>query len=311
MFYIGVDLGGTKIAVGLVQKDGALIAKKSAKTDAESFAHIMDTIADTIAGLLEENGFSTEDVEGIGIGCPGSVDSRSGVVIYANNIRLDNAPVAQTLRARIGKPVFVSNDANCAALGENVMGGAKGLDNLVLITLGTGVGGGIIIDGKIFDGNNGTGGEPGHSLLRMNGEACTCGLRGCWEAYASATALIRQTKAAIARHPESSMSGDAQVSGRTAFEAAKRGDKAGRAVVARYLRYVAEGIVNMVNIFRPDIVLIGGGISHEGDYILRPIQRFVDRRSYGAAYTTPPRVKLATLGNDAGIIGAAMLCRGK
>lgn len=310
MYYIGVDLGGTNIAVGVVKKDGSLVCKKSVKTQAEKgFEAIMNAMSGCILSLLRENGISLSDVEGIGIGSPGSINSRDGVVIYTNNIRLENAPMAATLRKAIDKPVFVSNDANCAALGESIAGGARGIENVLMITLGTGVGGGVILNGKIFDGYNGTGAELGHTVIRTGGEKCTCGRRGCWEAYASATAVIRQTKAAIARHPESLMAKATDVSGRTAFEAAKKGDRAGKAVVKRYLNYVAEGIVDMINIFRPEVVLLGGGISHEGDYILKPIQRHINRYSYGAAYVKPPVIKLATLGNDAGIIGAAMLCR--
>lgn len=310
MYYIGVDLGGTNIAVGIVNKEGGLVAKKSVKTCAEKgFDYIMEAMSGCILSLLREKDVSLDEVEGIGIGSPGSIDSRNGVVIYTNNISLSNAPMAATLRKTVDKPVFISNDANCAALGESVAGGAKGIANVVLITLGTGVGGGVIIDGKIFDGVTGTGAELGHTVIRTGGISCTCGRRGCWEAYASATALIRQTKEAIGRHPESLMAQASEINGRTAFEAMKQGDRAGKAVVRHYLNYVAEGIVDMINIFRPEIILLGGGISHEGDYILKPIQRHINRYSYGASYIKPPLVKLATLGNDAGIIGAAMLCR--
>lgn len=309
MYYIGVDIGGTNIEVGLTEKDGNLLFKKSVETEAEKgFDSIILKISDTITSLLKENRVDLQMVEGIGLGCPGSIDEKNGAVIFSNNIRMQNAPIVAALRSYIDKPVFVSNDANCAALGEMAAGRAKGLKNVVLVTLGTGVGGGVIIDGKVFGGNNGAGAELGHAVIRLGGIRCTCGRNGCWEAYASATALIALTKKEIALHPESAMKDAREINGRTAFEAAKKGDRAGIEIVDTYLNYVAEGIVNAINIFRPDIVLIGGGISNEGEYILSPIQDYVNQNCFGSQYLTPPKVELATLGNKAGIIGAAMLC---
>ena len=311
MYYIGVDLGGTNIAVGLVGKDGGLLLKRCTKTNSvKGFDYIMKTIAETILLILREYNISLDEVEGIGIGSPGSIDSRNGVVIYSNNIKLENAPIIMALRSFIDKPIFISNDANCAALGESVAGAAKGLSDVVLITLGTGIGSGVILNKKIFDGSNGTASELGHTVIRLEGEKCSCGRRGCWEAYASATSLIRQTRDEILLHPNSIMSKAAEINGETAFEAAKKGDMAGKVVVKRYLTYVAEGIVNAINIFRPEILLIGGGISQQGEYILEPIQRYVDEQCFGSKHVKSPRVKLATRCNDAGIIGAAMLCRG-
>ncbi len=311
MYYIGVDLGGTNIAVGLVEKDGRLLLKKSVKTNSEKgFDFIMRTIAETILSMLQENDILLDEVEGIGIGSPGCIDSRNGVVIYSNNIKMENSPMAKTLHCYLDKPVFISNDANCAALGESVAGAAKGLSDVVLITLGTGIGSGVILNNRIFDGSNGTAPELGHTAIKVGGEKCSCGRKGCWETYASATSLIRQIKDEILHHPDSIMSKAAEIDGKIAFDAAKQGDLVGETVVKKYLTYVAEGIVNAVNIFRPEVVLIGGGISHAGDYILEPIQRHVNEQSFGCKHVKPPRIKLASLGNDAGIIGAAMLCKG-
>lgn len=309
---IGIDLGGTNIAIGIVDQAGKLLAKKSVKTLSEQgFETMVRRMAETVRSLLNENGMSEKDIAGVGIGSPGTINSAAGTVICSFNLSLYNVPLVAELKKYFSVPVYISNDANCAALGESVSGGAKGLSDVVMITLGTGVGGGVIIGGKIFEGYQGLGTELGHMIIKMGGRECPCGMRGCWEAYASATALAVQTKEAIARHPDSIMAKVTEINGRTAFEAAKKGDRAGKLVVKHYLEYIAFGIVDIVNIFRPQVVLIGGGISHEGAYILKPIQRCVDKYSFGAALTPPPPVRLATLGNDAGIIGAAMICSGK
>ena len=313
MYYIGIDLGGTNIAAGLVEKSGKIISKISVKTEGEKgFDSIISKMEDEVKALIKNNNLTAGDIDGIGIGSPGSIDSKNGIVIYTNNIKLENAPMASALKDKTGIPVYISNDANCAALGEAVAGAAKEYKNALLVTLGTGVGGGIIIDGKIFDGSDGTGAEIGHTMLIMDGEPCTCGRNGCWEAYASATALIGQTKRAIEEAPDSLMASEAmekgEVSGRTAFDCAKKGDAKAKQVVDNYLRYVAEGIIDFINVLRPEIVLIGGGISNEGDYIFVQIQDYINNNSYGSKNTKPPKVKRAELGNDAGIVGAAMLC---
>lgn len=313
MYNIGIDLGGTNIAAGIVDKKGKLLSKTSVKTEAEKgFLNIIAKMGETIHTLLAENNLSLSQIDGIGIGAPGSIDSKNNVIIYSNNIELENAKMGEELRKIIDKPIFISNDANCAALGESISGAAAGHKDVVMITLGTGVGGGVIIGGKIFDGSNSVGAELGHTMLVLDGEDCTCGRKGCWEAYASATALINQTKKAILQNINSLMNelieGDINnVSGRTAFDAAKQGDKVASEVVHTYLRYVSEGIVDMINIFRPEIVLIGGGISNEGDYILEFIQNYVDNHAYGHSFVKSPKVLCANLKNDAGIIGAGML----
>lgn len=313
MYNIGIDLGGTNIAAGIVDKKGKLIFKTSVKTEAEKgFSNIIGKMGETINTLLTENNIELSQIDGIGIGCPGSIDSKNNIIIYSNNIELENAKIGEELAKIINKPIFISNDANCAALGESISGAAAGHKDVVMITLGTGVGGGVIIGGKIFEGSNSVGAELGHSMLVLDGEECTCGRKGCWEAYASATALIKQTKKAVLENKDSLMNtlieGDINnVSGRTAFEAAKQGDTAGLEVVHTYLRFVSEGIVDMINIFRPEIFLIGGGISNEGDYILDFIQNYVDKNAYGHNFVKSPRILCANLKNDAGIIGAGML----
>ena len=312
MYIIGIDLGGTNIAGAILDQNYGIIAKNSVKTIADQgFEPILNSIKGLIDSLLKEQNLSYKDIARIGIGSPGTIDSKKGVVIYANNLSLLNAPLAPKLSELTGIPVKISNDANCAALGESVAGGAKGMKNMVLITLGTGVGGGVVIDKKIYEGTLSVGTELGHIVIMANGKKCSCGRIGCWEAYASASALISQTLAAIEKHPECLMAKQAKdgvkVNGRLAFDCAKAGDETAAAVVKEYVQYVACGIINIINIFFPDAILVGGGISGEGDYLLDPIRELVKNYSYGSAYVQCPQILKATLGNDAGIIGAAAL----
>lgn len=208
-------------------------------------------------------------------------------------------------------PVYVANDANCAALGEAYAGCGNGSKNFVAVTLGTGVGSGIIIDGKIVTGVNCAGGECGHMVINVDGEQCTCGRKGCWEAYASATALIRQTKAAMEKYPDSVMhkiaEEEGKVSGRTAFDAMRKGDIGGIEVVNNYIKYVSCGLINLVNALQPEIICIGGGICNEGETLLKPLRRFVQAERYSIYSKIQTKIMKAQLGNDAGIIGAALL----
>ena len=311
-YKIGIDLGGTNIAVGIVTEDGAILAKKSVKTGSQRpFEEIVKDMADCTLSLLEENNISLDNVLHIGIGSPGSIDTAKGVIVYANNFKYgENIPMAELLQKYIDKPVYIGNDANVAALGEFISGAAKGLKNAIMITLGTGVGGGIVINGEIYEGQYSAGAELGHIMIVQNGEPCTCGRRGCWEAYASATALIRQTAEAMKANPDSLMNKEYSldnVSGRTAFDAAKKGDAAGQEVVDKYIKYIAEGLIDMINIFRPEILIIGGGICNEGDYLLKPMREYINKYVYAGNRLPEQKIAVATLGNDAGIIGAAFL----
>lgn len=310
MLYIGIDLGGTNIAAGIVDENGKILRQGSVPTLAERpIEEIVDDMAKLCLRLVEEEGLSMEQIESVGLGCPGTVDNENGVIAYSNNIKMENTPMRRLLEAYFpGKRINLENDANAAAYGEYIVnsGGAK---SFVFITLGTGVGGGIIIDGKLYRGFNGAGAELGHMTLVSGGEPCTCGKPGCWEAYASVTALIRQTKAAMAAHPESSMNKwveeNGKVSGRTAFECAKAGDEAAKAVVDNYIKYVADGLVSIVNIFQPEKISIGGGISKEGEYLFGPVRELVRKYDYNK-YMPKTEISAATLFNDAGIIGAAL-----
>lgn len=312
MLYLGVDLGGTNIAIGIVDQNGKILHKGSVPTP--STGEYKDVVAEMInlsKSLISDNGYKLSDFEAVGIGCPGSIDYKKGSVAYSNNLRFDDAPIAEEFKKHWNIPVILENDANAAAYGEYMINGDNA-DVFVAITLGTGVGGGVIIDGKIFTGANGAGAELGHSVLVHDGLSCTCGRKGCWEAYASATALVKQTKVAIEKHPESLMAQYAKergkVNGRTAFDAAKKGDAAAQEVVDKYIKYVADGIVNMVNIFQPNKIVIGGGISNEGEYLLAPIREYVKKYDYNKLFT-PAEIGVATLFNDAGIIGAALAAK--
>ncbi len=310
--YIGIDLGGTNIAVGLVDESGKIIAKDSTPTvSSRNYNEILKDMVTLSEKVVKDAGFSREDIKAVGIGFPGSVDQKNGFVVYGNNLNFNNVPLCTEFRKHWDVPVVLENDANAAAYGEYI---ACGEDAKVFmaITLGTGVGGGIIIDNKIFTGSNGAGAELGHATLVYNGAPCTCGKKGCWESYASVTALINQTKIAIEKHPESLMAKLAKergkVNGRTSFDAAKMNDAVALQVVDTYLKYVADGLVSMVNIFQPDKVVIGGGISNEGEYILGPIRKYVEKYDYNKLFKRV-EIDTAKLLNDAGIIGAAFVAK--
>ncbi len=312
MYYIGIDIGGMSIKGGLIDENGVVYAKKSVVTQAEAhYSVIVKDIADLCFALMAEKGLTKDDIQGVGMGIPGTINSKTGVITYANNINFEKVPIEKEFRKYIDVPTFIGNDANVAALGEQRFGAGKGYNDVIVVTLGTGVGSGIICDGKLLEGKMGAGGEAGHIGIKIGGEMCSCGKRGCWEAYASASALIRQTKRAIEKHPDSLMvkfaEEEGKVSGKTAFQAAREDDAAGKAVVNAYIRYVAEGIISLVNLFRPDVVLIGGGISNEGDYLMERIQRRVNRYSYGGHRNPRVLVRKAELKNDAGLLGAAAL----
>jgi glucokinase len=309
---IGIDLGGTNIAAGLVDGSFAIIAKESVKTPkgADAVAAAMDELARSLCG---KSGVDLSAVESAGIGSPGSIDSGAGMVVFSNNLDFHNVPLASMLEGKLGIPVRIGNDANAAALGEAHAGAGRLINggSMLMITLGTGVGGGLILDGKIYDGANGIACEVGHMVIVRDGEPCTCGRNGCWESYASATGLIRLTKAAMERHPESLMHGisreKGKISGRTAFLAAKQGDKAGDGVVGEYLSYAACGLANLINLFQPAVVCVGGGISNEGQAMIDRLIPLVDPELYSGGGDPKARICLAELGNDAGIIGAALL----
>lgn len=313
MYKIGVDLGGTNISVGVVNDNYDIVGKGSVPTNAIRPAEdIFDDIKKAIDIALDDAGLSMDDISTVGVGTPGSVNNDTGYIEYANNLGFNMVPATEMLESRTGKPCFFANDASCAALGELYAGAGEGCKNLIAVTLGTGVGSGIVIDGKLFRGANFTGGEIGHTVINVNGVPCNCGRNGCWESYASATALINQTKEAMEKNPESKMWNCAggkieAVNGRTAFDAMRMGDKAAKEVVDKYIYFVAVGVINIVNIFQPDVLCIGGGICNEGETLLAPIREYCEKERYSKYAKKQTVICKAKLGNDAGIIGAAML----
>ena len=301
--YIGIDLGGTNIKGAVVNERGEIIRQSTCPTHAEQGAEaVTATIADMIRDLAKG-----EDIAGVGLGCPGTV-------VYACNLGWINYDVRGALKKMTGFSVRLVNDANAAALAEVVAGAAKGAQSAVMVTLGTGVGGGVVIGGKLLTGYTGAASELGHMTIVADGEPCACGRRGCFEAYASATALIRMTREAMAKHPESAMhqiaAEQGSVDGRTAFTAQQMGDMAGDEVVRTYVHYLSVGIANIVNIFFPEVVALSGGIANQGENLLAPLRREVSQQEYGAAYTAKhPRIACCTLGNTAGMVGAAMFAK--
>lgn len=313
MYRLGIDLGGTNIVAGVVDENYKIIATAKRKTNCPRPAEeIVDDMAAAALEAIKNAKLTVLDIEAAGVGAPGSIDAKNGIVTYSNNLDFYDLALADMLKERTSLNFYLENDANAAAYGEFVAGAGKGTKDFIMITLGTGVGGGVIIDGQIRSGFNAAGGELGHTVIAMNGEMCTCGRQGCWEAYASATALIRQTKQAMIKYSDSIMwelcEGDiSKVSGITAFEAMRKGDFAGRLVVDRYIEYIAVGIVNNINIFQPEIICIGGGISKEGDALIKPIKKYLMGEDYARYSKRKAEVKTAVLGNDAGIIGAAYI----
>lgn len=311
-YYLGIDLGGTNIAIGLVDSDYTIIKKDSVPTKLpRTDIEIYDDIIALCNKLIKEQGLSIHEIEWAGIGTPGTANQETGILEYSNNLKFNQSPMREYLSTRLGIPVYIENDANAAAYGEFLAGSGKGTNSMVAITLGTGVGGGIIIDGKIYAGSNYAGAELGHTVIVKGGRPCTCGRDGCFEAYSSATGLINMTKEEMERCPNSLMWEISQehgkVSGRTAFDAMRKGDPAAKKVVDEYISYLACGLTNMINIFQPDVLCIGGGICNEGETLLAPLRTFIEAERYSKYSKKQTKLVTAVLGNDAGIIGAAML----
>ena len=315
MYNLGIDLGGTGIKTGVVDDNYNIIGRGVADTKMPRPAdEIMDDIAAACFDAIKDAGLTMDDIDNIGIGTPGTVNAKTGVLEFAGNLGMHNYPMGEALEKRLGKKVILENDANAAAFGELFGGAAKGAKSAVCVTLGTGVGSGIILDGNIFCGSNFAGGEIGHTVIVVDGLPCNCGRCGCWEKYASATALIAQTKEAMENNPESKMweiAGGSldNVNGKTAFDALRANDESGKAVVEKYVKYVACGVINIINTFQPDIVCIGGGISKERDTLLEPMRQIVERERFSKYSVKQTELVAAELGNDAGIIGAAYLFR--
>ena len=311
-YYIGIDLGGTNIKAGVVDEDFNIISKATCKTKLPRKAEeICKDMADIAREAVKNAALTLHDIESVGIGAPGTCNSATGIIEYSNNLGFHNFPVVKLMKTHIPKPCFVENDANAAAYGEFVAGAAKGANDAVCITLGTGVGSGIIINKKIYSGFNFAGAEIGHTVIDPNGPECTCGRKGCFEAFSSATGLVRMTKEAMEYNKDSllwkEVEEEGKVSGRTAFNAMRKGDASAKSVVDKYIKYLACGVANAINVFQPDVLCIGGGVCNEGDPLLVPLKEQVAKEVYTKNSAKNTEIVIAQLGNDAGIIGAAFL----
>ncbi len=313
MLHIGIDLGGTNIAAAAVDDNYKIVGRGERKTNAERPAgEILDDMAAAAFDAINDAKADRSRVAGCGIGSPGSVNPDEGIIYISNNLPFSMLPMKKEMEKRLNMPCDIANDANAAALGEMLCGAGRDAKVFVAVTLGTGVGGGVIINGSMLTGSNYAGGELGHMIIVKDGEKCTCGLNGCWEAYASASALIAQTKRKMAEHPESKMweiskAAGGKVNGLTSFDGMRANDPAAAEVVSEYCEYVACGIINLINIFQPDVLCVGGGISREGETLLGPVRKIVESGVYSKNNPGQTVIKAAELGNDAGIIGAAFL----
>ena len=309
-YYIGIDLGGTFIKGGIVNDLGEIILSDKVPTQSDKGADkVAQNIVDLAKMLVEKAGMQISDMQGVGVGVPGTIDSKAGVVVYANNLHWEHFALGEKIEKELGLPVKLANDANVAALGETKFGCGKDYDSTVLVTLGTGVGGGIVIDGKLFEGNHGAGAEIGHTVICAFGEPCTCGRAGCFETYSSATALIRDTKRAMQANKNSKMweIGDLdKVTGKTAFDYAPV-DESAKMVVDNYIKMLGVGLTNIANEFRPEVIMLGGGVCAQGDNLVKPLQAFLDREIYAGDKGPYVKILTATLGNSAGLLGAAAL----
>ena len=318
MYYIGIDIGGTNLKAGLVNEAGILLAtekmKVAALTDPAKMAW---TLYALIQKLCETTEIPVERIASVGVGVPGIVEIHYGTIQYTCNLPWRNVPLRKLFHQLSPLPLYIENDANCAALAEYHVGAGRGTKRFITITLGTGIGGGVIHNGKISHGANGMAGEVGHMVIERNGEPCPCGRKGCWEQYASAVALKRITRQAMEANPDSLLhriieENDGHVSGQSAFMAARQGCPVGQQVCGTYIEYLAAGISNLVNIYQPDALAIGGGISNEEDsQLLLPVRRLVEQETIPCPSERRTRIVKAELGTQAGLIGAALLGKNK
>ncbi len=313
MYYIGVDLGGTSVKVGLLNSTYEIIDKVTAPTGrGRASQEILKDMATLCQELMTKHNLTVEDVHSIGIGCPGIASPQEGIIYSSSNLDFTQVNVREEIQKHLAIDVYVDNDANCAALGEVICGVAKGYDDVIVVTLGTGVGGGIVLGGKIYGGAFCGAGEIGHQVIQLEGHTCGCGRKGCWEQYASATALIRDAKAAAQAHPSTQMLALAEggtadgINAKVVFDAAQSGDTVAHDVLQTYFKYIAQGVTNLINMMQPQMVVLGGGMSAQKENLTAPVTQYVQEQMYGgmALQTT---IEAATLGNDAGIIGAALV----
>ena len=311
MVAIGIDIGGTSIKGAAVDSNGRVYEKFNMPFIKDEDGEVtIRKLAELVKEYISAHKLEKK-IAGIGIGSPGTLDVEKGIVNYANNLGWNELHVADIMGEILPYPIQLTNDANAACLGEAKFGAGKKYETIIMLTLGTGVGGGIIINGKLFEGNEAKGGELGHTVVQIDGEPCSCGRKGCLEAYASATALIRETKKAMRLNKRSLMwkiSPEIDlVDGKVPFEAAKKGDAVANKVIDNYVMYLGEGILNFCNIFRPNVVVLSGGVANAGDYLFDRLNKYIEERDYGYKFTPAVKIVPAKLGYDSGKIGAAAL----
>lgn len=311
-YTIGIDLGGTTMTAGLVNEDYEIVGKITWATRLPRPAEDLEkAMADLCREVAKQNGVDFSEVRYVGIGTPGSVNFTTGFVGYNTNFNYYDWNLGTDLEALLGCKVYVENDANAAAFGEYIAGGAKGYKDAVVITLGTGIGSGIILDGKILRGFNFAAGEMGHTVIVKDGRKCNCGRHGCWERYASARALSEDTKAAMREHRDTLMwdlvKDIDHVNAKTSFDAMEKGDALAKQVVENWMEYVGCGIANVVNTFEPEVICIGGGVSNQGETLLGPVRAYVEKETHDITTGRIPEIRACVLRNDAGVIGAAAL----
>lgn len=308
--YIGIDVGGTTIKGAAINGLGEIVCEESVETPKSGEGdQLQKNIVALVNKLIVKCGGLKSSFVGVGIGCPGLIDSNRGEIVFAGNLGLSYYPLVKTVSESLAMPVKITNDANAAALGEAKFGAGKKYNDSILVTLGTGVGGGIVIDGKLFEGGNSAGTEIGHMVIVKNGEPCNCGRRGCLEAYASATALIKQTKEAMLSNKSSEMwktYTPETVTGKTAFDYADT-DITAKIVVGNYVSNLACGLINLANIFRPQVIMLGGGVANQKERLTKPLQTILDKELFAGVTYAPVKVTCASLGNTAGVYGAAAL----
>ncbi len=311
-YYIGVELGVRNIVAGILDKNGKLIRRDVVPTIKDrAFEHIIKDMCSLISKLLEDEDIELKNIKYIGVGCPGIIDNFNGVVLKNYTLNFNNAQIRNEIQKYLKLPVFVENDANCCAIAEYLLGASYGTSSSLTIKVGVGIGGGIIIDGSIYNGFNFGGTEFGHMVVEHNGRECTCGRKGCWEQYVSASALVNQTKHLLAANPNSILANivkdnTTQITELTIFEAAKAGDEEARKICKEYIDYFSEGLANIVNILMPEVVIIAGPISKLGNSLVNPLVEILRERIYGREIHLP-EFKMAEMGTAGIVVGAAML----
>ena len=314
MVYIGIDLGGTGIKIGVVDESGAILSQGETPTLAgRPYEDIIADMGRCMLDVMARGGFEEKDIASIGVGIPGVADEKTGHVIFCTNLGWSDVPLRTELQKYLSKPVYIDNDATVAGFAESICGVSAGCHSSVFMTLGTGVGGGIVIGGRPYSGAHGIGSEIGHMIIKMDGEPCTCGNKGCFERYASATAIIREAKRAVEKHPESAIlarcgGNPEKINAKIVIDCAKEGDATAKQVFDDYVKALAHGIVSIFNMLDPEVIVLGGGVSMAGEYLLDAVRTAVKPLVFFK--TLPyPSIQLARLGADAGIIGAALLGR--